>query len=253
MRLENARWPQVEEYFKTNDTVLLSIGSVESHGKHLPLGTDTLIPTRLLEMIEDRTSVLMTPVLPFGACESLATFPGTINLGSDLLYQLLSQVCNELYRHGARHFIVLNGHGGNIKTIDRVGIDLRAKGALLAELNWWLMAWDMNPAWKGGHGGGEETAAILGIDPSLVDKSLYGGELELRDVSADMKATGFNTVEFQGVTVNIIRYVDEITDSGWIGPDHPSTATEEWGRDMLEATANYLVDFVDAFGQVPLE
>jgi tRNA pseudouridine55 synthase len=36
-------------------------------------------------------------------------------------------------------------------------------------LNWWLMAWDMNPAWKGGHGGGEETAAIMGIDPSLVD------------------------------------------------------------------------------------
>ena len=36
--------------------------------------------------------------------------------------------------------------------------------------NWWLMAWDMNPAWKEDHGGGEETAAILGIDPSLVDE-----------------------------------------------------------------------------------
>ncbi len=253
MRLEEARWPQVEEYFKNHDTVLISIGSIESHGVHMPLGVDTLIPTHLLKMIEGRTDVLMTPVLPFGACETLAPYPGTINLGGELVYQLLGQVCNELYRHGARHFIILNGHGGNIKSIERVGTDLRAKGALLAICNWWLMAWDMNPAWKGGHGGGEETAAILGINPDLVDKSLYGGDLVLKDVSPELKATGFNSVEYKGVTVNVVRYVTEITDSGWIGPDHPNTATEEWGKEMLQATADYLVDFIDAFGRVSLE
>ena len=53
-----------------------------------------------------------------------------------------------------------------------VEYDIQRKGGILAELNWWLMAWDMDPAWKGGHGGGEETAAILGIDPSLVDQSV---------------------------------------------------------------------------------
>ena len=38
-------------------------------------------------------------------------------------------------------------------------MEFEYKGCLVAMLNWWLMAWDMNPAWKGGHGGGEETAA----------------------------------------------------------------------------------------------
>ncbi|WP_243175972.1 hypothetical protein [Dorea hominis] len=38
-------------------------------------------------------------------------------------------------------------------------MEFEDKGCLVAMLNWWLMAWDMNPAWKGGHGGGEETAA----------------------------------------------------------------------------------------------
>ena len=44
MRLANMTWPQAGEYFKHNDIILLSVGSIECHGKHLPLGTDTLIP-----------------------------------------------------------------------------------------------------------------------------------------------------------------------------------------------------------------
>ena len=43
--------PRAEEYFKSNDTILLSVGSIECHGKHLPLGTDTLIPEKLLDLL----------------------------------------------------------------------------------------------------------------------------------------------------------------------------------------------------------
>ena len=51
MKLANMTWPQAKEYFEKNDIVLLSVGSIECHGKHLPLGTDTLIPQKLLELI----------------------------------------------------------------------------------------------------------------------------------------------------------------------------------------------------------
>ena len=127
--------------------------------------------------------MLICPTIPYGATESLCDYPGTINLGTELLYQVLGRVCDSLFQHGARRFVILNGHGGNIKSIDRVGYDIQRKGGILAELNWWLMAWDMDPAWKGGHGGGEETAAILGIDPSLVDQSEVAGPMRLHDVS----------------------------------------------------------------------
>ena len=157
-----------------------------------------------------------------------------------------------LYRHGARKFVILNGHGGNMKTIERLGLEFEEKGCLVAMLNWWLMAWDMNPAWKGGHGGGEETAAILGIDPSLVDRSEIGGPLKLFDLTDKLKATGFRSVEFKGVSVEILRSTPHVTDSGWIGPDHPNTATEEWGRAMLRTTADYIVDFMEEFKKVPL-
>ena len=129
---------------------------------------------------------------------------------------------------------------------------LQRKGGILAELNWWLMAWDMDPAWKGGHGGAEVTAAILGIDPSLVDQSEVAGPMRLHDVSDTLKATGFTSIDYKGVTVNIPRLTPSVTHNGWIGPDHPETATEEWGRKMLQTTADYIVDFMEEFKKVDI-
>lgn len=252
MRLTDLTWPKAKEYFEDNDTVLIGMGSVECHGRHMPLGTDTIIPEHLLELIEPKTDALIAPTLPYGACDYLAEYPGTINLGTEVLYSLFKRVCDELYRHGARHFIVLNGHGGNRPVIEQVGRDLQRRGALLAELNWWLMAWDLNPAWKGGHGGAEETSAILAIKPELVDETAVGGDLRFFHLSDALESTGFSGVRYKGVNVEIPRVTRTVTGSGWIGPDHPSLATKEWGCDMLNATADYIADFIGEFKRAPL-
>ena len=153
MRLSHMTWPQVQAYFEKSDIVLLSIGSIECHGRHMPLGTDTLIPEHLLEKIEKKSDVLIVPTIPFGACQSLAPYPGTIDIDNEVLYLFCKQIFESLYSHGARKFVFLNGHGGNMKMIERLGLEYEKKGCLVAGLNWWLMAWDMNPAWEGGHRG----------------------------------------------------------------------------------------------------
>ncbi|MCI6260339.1 MAG: creatininase family protein [Pyramidobacter sp.] len=250
MRLENITWPRAERYLKEDGTVIIGIGSIESHGRHMPLGTDTLIPDKLLAMIEEKTDVLIAPTIPYGATQSLNEYPGTIDIDNDVLYRYLLCVMESLRRHGAGKFLILNGHGGNIKPIERAALDMDKKGCLTAVLNWWLMAWDMDPAWKGGHGGGEETAAILGIDPALVDRSEIGPALKLNDISGAIKATGFYSVSYKGVSFNVPRQIGKITDSGWIGPDHPATATEEWGKKMLAACADYIADLAEEFRKV---
>ena len=101
MRLSNLTWPKAEEYFRAHDTVLIGIGSIECHGRHMPLGTDTLIPDFLLDKIEQKSDVLICPTIPYGATESLCDYPGTINLGTELLYQVLGRVCDSLFQHGA--------------------------------------------------------------------------------------------------------------------------------------------------------
>ena len=66
MRLERSTWVQAEEYLKKRDIVLLAVGSIECHGRHNALGTDTLIPNRLLELIEEKSDVMILPTLPYG-------------------------------------------------------------------------------------------------------------------------------------------------------------------------------------------
>jgi len=252
MRLAHTTWPHAKQYFEKSDMVLIGTGSVECHGRHMPLGTDTLIPDFLISRIEEKSDIMIAPTIPYGACESLSDFPGTINLGVDVFYSLLLKVVDSLYKHGARKFVVLNGHGGNSKMIDRVGYDLQRRGALLAELNWWLMAWDMNPAWKGGHGGAEETAAIMGIDPSWIDKSEIAGPMRLKDLSPKLVATGFSSFRYKGVSIDIPRLTPSVTDNGWIGPDHPENATVAWGEEMLRTVADYIADFIEEFRKVAL-
>lgn len=253
MRLADLSWKKAEEYLKNNDTVLLGVGSIESHGKHMPLGTDTIIPDFIIDKIEKKSNILILPTLPYGSTPSLANFPGTIDLGAELLTQILIKIADSLYKNGARRFVILNGHGGNIKSIDQLGYYLQTKGAIVAELNWWLMAWDMNPAWKGGHGGGEETAAIMGIRPELVDKNEIDPPMKLKNVSDTLISTGFTSVEFKGVNINIPRMASSVTDNGWIGPDHPSTATEEWGQEMLQTCSDYIIDFIEEFKKIDIE
>ncbi len=253
MYLAEMTWPQAEAYFKESDMVIIPIGSTECHGRHMPLGTDTMIPDKILQLVEQQNNrIMIAPTIPYGACESLWPFPGTINLGGDLLYQLVKKVVDNLRIHGARKFLVLNGHGGNIKALERIGYELDNERCMMVLLNWWQNVWDMNPLWKGGHGGGEETAAVMAIDPDLIDRTEIDHPLILKDVSEAFQASGFNTVKFKGVTITIPRLTNHVTDNGWIGPDHPKHATVAWGTEMLDSMATYVVACIEEFVKVVL-
>ena len=251
MQLQRMTWPQVERYFSERDTVIVGVGSCENHGTHLPLGTDALVPEKLEEMIGERTQVLCTPVLPFGSCDYFTGYPGTVSLGNELLYQVLEKVTDGLYRAGARHFVFLNGHGGNTSSIERVCYALSKHGALGAVLNWWSLAGLLNRDWAGGHGGGEETAAILYVDPSLVDRGAMQ-PCDIEDLTAEIRSCSLKAVEFRGVKIPVPRDVRPICRNGWLGPDRIEDATREWGEEMLTAVADYAAAFVEAFEKAPL-
>lgn len=164
----------------------------------------------------------------------------------------MQRICDCLYRWGCRYFVILNGHGGNTHALEKVCGYLDRKNAVGTVFNWWTVAGDLNPAWKGGHGAGEETAAMLAIDPKLVRKDLICDNAP-KDPTDELHACGLRRVEFRGISLPLPRTNRKITDNGWYGPDHPSTATVEWGTEMLKTTADFLVDYMRAFEKIPLD
>ena len=257
MYLSRMNYREVEAYLKTSDTILIPVGSLENHGLHMPLGTDTLIPEHIARLIDERSDLLIAPANPYGATDDLTGFAGTVSIGTEGLIALLRTVCDQLYRYGFRHFLILNGHGGNTAAIHAVGSHLCRKGAYLAILNWWLMAGQINPEWAGGHGGGEETAAVMAADPSLIKREYLNLPEGIRNDLGDALPYGaWTSVQYKGVSVTVPRAVRSITDNGWLvhsfKGDVPTRATPEWGREMLEATAGYIVDFAQHFSKTPL-
>lgn len=257
MYLAEMNYLQVEEYLKKSDTILIPVGSLENHGKHMPLGTDTMIPDRIAKLLSERSDVLIAPTVNYGATDDLVGFPGTVSLGTEGLIALLRTIVDQFYQYGFRHFIILNGHGGNTAAINTVGMHLYHRGAYLAILNWWLMAGQLEPEWAGGHGGGEETAGVMAIDPKLVKlEYLDLPEGTHNDVSDELPYGAWTTVRYKGANVTIPRAIRHITDNGWLAHsfphDVPGRATEEWGKRMLETMADYIADFAGAFGRAPL-
>ncbi len=253
MRLANVTCKKVEDYLKKSDTVIIAVGSIENHGRQNPLGVDTMIPDKILELLEEKSDVMIAPTIPYGDADDLVGAPGTISIGVDGLTIILRKVCECLYNDGFRRFIILNGHGPNGKAIGIVGEELYAKGALLANMNWWLMAGELNPEWVGGHGGAVETAGVMAVDPSLVDYDYINDGMDLsNDISDELPTNGFSRVTFQGATVVFPRPVSAYSGNGWIGPDHPNKATVEWGNKMVQMMADYIADFVPVFERANL-
>lgn len=249
MFLERMSWIQAKEYFARRDLAIIPVGSTENHGSQLCLGTDFLIPRNLCERIDGRLDCLIAPTIPFGVADQHTNFPGTLTIGQDGLYDLVNRIVLQLYGYGIRRFVFLNGHGGNTPVLQRICLELDDRHAMGALLNWWILAGELNPAWKGGHGGAEETAAMMAVDPSCVHMKEFM-PFEPRDLSCDLTFAGSFNVNCNGVTVPVPRHVDRYSDCGWYGPDSPDTATKEWGEEMLAATADFCVDFIHKFEKV---
>ncbi len=251
MFLSDYSWSKAEEYFTHSDIALIPVGALENHGTHLPLGTDCIVPQHLAGMIEKRREILITPAIPYGVSDHHSAFPGTVSIGYDGLLAVVSSIVKSLWHWGIRRFIFLNGHGGNSPVLSRVSLEISQQGGIACAVNWWQLSGELDAKWKGGHAGGQETAAILAISPEKVHMEDVV-EYTPRKLTDKLKLVSLGRVELGGAGVEMIGDVRRITGAGWFGNDHPTTATREWGEEMLEATASFCCELIDEFKKIEL-
>lgn len=93
-------------------TVLIPFGSVEEHGPHLPLSTDTYEAYEVCKKAALQTPLFVAPPLHYGNCRSTACHPGTISITTATLKALFIDIVTSLRGHGLRNFVALTGHAG---------------------------------------------------------------------------------------------------------------------------------------------
>ena len=110
--------PEVEEYLKKQDLVLVPVGSTEQHGRHMAIDNDSFTALEMSKRVAERTGVLVAPVMPFGYSIHHMNFAGTITLKFQTLVEVYREVCESLIHHGFKKIVVMNGHGGNIGAVN---------------------------------------------------------------------------------------------------------------------------------------
>ena len=118
MQLAESTWPEVEAYLQVSRAIILPIGSTEQHGPNGLIGTDWLCPSLVAESVGERTGLLVAPALSYGIAQHHLGFPGSVALTPSTLIRVLLDVIQSFERHGFRHVYLLNGHGGNIATVN---------------------------------------------------------------------------------------------------------------------------------------
>lgn len=108
--LHHNSWEEVAEYLKRSQTIVVPVGSIEQHGGHLPLGTDTMVAEAIAESVAIEANVLTTPAVSFGWSPHHMILPGSITIRPEVLIEYLYDIIESLGKHGFNKFLLINGH-----------------------------------------------------------------------------------------------------------------------------------------------
>jgi creatinine amidohydrolase len=114
MVLEEMTMTEFKKNLKKTKTIIFPFGTVEEHGRHLPLNTDTLIVTEILKRVVKKRRVFLAPAINYGVCTSTRQHPGTIGITPATLRRLVIDVIRDSFQKGLRNFILISGHGGGL-------------------------------------------------------------------------------------------------------------------------------------------
>jgi mycofactocin precursor peptide peptidase len=193
VELARATWPRVEA--SAGHTVLaVPVGSLEQHGPHLPLDTDTRIAVALASgLVERCPGVALAPAVAYGASGEHADFPGTLLVGHEVLAGFVLELVRSA-RDWCRGVVIVNAHGGNRDALASVSRQSALEGDD-------VLVWHAVVPLGDAHAGHTETSLLLAIDPSAVelDRAEPGSTEPLDTLLPRLRRDGVRPVSSNGV------------------------------------------------------
>ena len=231
---------------------ILPLGAIESHGPHLPLGTDVMIAEAIvdraattLERADQERLAVMLPTLWLGTSDEHSATPGTLTQEAELLVTQIVSIGASIAAAGINRLVLLNAHGGNKAAAEIAALRLRTQHDMLVTYPHWSqfgLPEGLADELTGGgdvHGGWQETSIMMAIRPDLVTED------QISDFSGPAPAPGLvpkGKIGWGWMT-------DDINASGAIG--RADLATPMLGAALLDHLGPALADLITAISAPP--
>ena len=149
---------------KKKQVAVIPVGSIEQHGPHLPISTDSDIVTEVARKISEKKGYFLLPTLNYGVSFEHAPF-FNLSIRESTLRTILTDLCTSLLSNNIKTVFIINGHHGNLKPIQNLDVKLKkiSKNKLkVFPLSYWhFMERDFD------HAGFVETSLMLAISKNV--------------------------------------------------------------------------------------
>ena len=151
---------------KKKQIAIIPVGSIEQHGPHLPISTDSDIVTEIAFRLSEKINGLLLPTISYGISDEHFPF-FNLSVKKSTLSKILEDLCESLIKNGISKILIINGHYGNLDSLKSFEKKKRRKIKIFSY--WKHMSREFD------HAGNVETSIMLAISKNVNMKKASKG------------------------------------------------------------------------------
>ena len=205
---------------KKKQIAIIPVGSIEQHGPHLPISTDSDIVTEIAFRLSEKINGLLLPTISYGI--SSEHFPFfNLSVKKSTLSKILEDVCESLIKNGISRILIINGHYGNLDSL-RSFEKKNSRRKIKIFSYWKHMRREFD------HAGNVETSMMLAISKNVnMKKAKKGFDTE-----------GMSEQEISRINKLAQKSFPKVTGNGVWGD--PTKSSAKLGREIIKEVVDNL-------------
>ena len=207
---------------KKKQIAIIPVGSIEQHGPHLPISTDSDIVTEISLQLSDKINGVLLPTINYGISDEHFPF-FNLSVKKSTLSKVLDDICGSLIKNGISRILIINGHYGNLDSLKDFERK-KKKSRKIKVLSYWKY---MDREFD--HAGNVETSIMLAISKNV----------KMKNAKKGFQTDGMSKQEISKINRLAQKSFPKVTGNGVWGD--PTKSSAKLGRKIISEVVNNLV------------